>query len=496
MAANNLNTSSAGLPVLRPYQVGVGRAVLESIKDNLGLLFTVEIARQGGKNELSAQLELLLLVLNMEKGGNIIKCSPTFKPQSLISLMRLWEKIKQAGLLKLCRRSQGHILSLGQAKAIFYSAEPFSHVMGATAHLLLEVDEAQDVDREKFSRDFKPMASSTNATTVLYGTTWDESSLLEEAKQRNLEMEKADGIKRHFRYDWEEVAKYNQAYRKYVQLEKERLGENHPIFLTQYRLLPLSNQNRFFSSLQLAQLRGAHARLHSRVSGKIYVAGLDLAGLANSEIDRDRDRDREGRGHDAGVLIIAELESRVVSPESRVSSQLSAIRPLTPEPYYLNPDSCPLLPSVKLVEIVSWKDEPYTSLYGRLLSIIKEVWNCSIVVVDATGVGAGIASYLKEALGRRIIPFQFTAQSKSKLGFQLLSFINLGKIKIFSGDGSLEIQEFWKEMEKARVAYRANQTMNFYVEISEGHDDYLMSLALAVEAAALYRPRKAIGMKD
>ena len=48
---------------LRPYQQEVARAVLESIQNNCGLTFSVEIARQGGKNELSAHLELLLLTM-------------------------------------------------------------------------------------------------------------------------------------------------------------------------------------------------------------------------------------------------------------------------------------------------------------------------------------------------------------------------------------------------------------------------------------------------
>ena len=43
--------------------------------------------------------------------------------------------------------------------------------------------------------------------------------------------------------------------------------------------------------------------------------------------------------------------------------------------------------------------------------------------------------------------------------------------------------------------YRPNQTMNFFVAPSEGHDDYLMSLALTVEASRdlPMRPRVARG---
>ena len=35
--------------------------------------------------------------------------------------------------------------------------------------------------------------------------------------------------------------------------------------------------------------------------------------------------------------------------------------------------------------------------------------------------------------------------------------------------------------------------MNFYVEPAQGHDDFLMSLALIVEAAEQYSPRSARG---
>ncbi len=129
------------------------------------------------------------------------------------------------------------------------------------------------------------MGATTNVTTVLYGTTWDETTLLEEVKQTNLELERRDGIKRHFRYDWEEVAKYNPEYLAYVTGEKERLGENHPLFLTQYRLLPISGEGGFLNAQQRAQLQGEHARRHEAEEGKIYVAGIDLAGEAENMSD-------------------------------------------------------------------------------------------------------------------------------------------------------------------------------------------------------------------
>ncbi len=64
---------------------------------------------------------------------------------------------------------------------------------------------------------------------------------------------------------------------------------------------------------------------------------------------------------------------------------------------------------------------------------------------------------------------------------------------MYAGDGSSEYQEFWFEMEKAKSQYRPSQTMNFYVDPAQGHDDFLMSLALLAEAARQYSPRGARG---
>ena len=118
-------------------------------------------------------------------------------------MSRLKERLRDAGLGGLWQTEAGSAIRLGRTRQMFLSAEPSSNVVGATAHILLEMDEAQDVDREKFYKEFRPMGASTNVTTVLYGTPWMGDSLLEEVKQANLEAERSDGVKRHFRLDWQ-----------------------------------------------------------------------------------------------------------------------------------------------------------------------------------------------------------------------------------------------------------------------------------------------------
>ena len=114
-------------------------------------------------------------------------------------------------------------------------------------------------------------------------------------------------------------------------------------------------------------------------------------------------------------------------------------------------------------------------------------------MVDSTGIGQPVASFLKSALGLRVVPFDFTAPSKSELGFNLLAAVNSGSLKMYAPDNSPEYQEFWFEISKAKSRYRLNRTLNFYVDPSDGHDDFLMSLALLVEAANGYSPREARG---
>ena len=50
---------------LRPYQCLPGRAIVDSALNRRGLSFTVVMARQAGKNELYAHVELLLLMKNV-----------------------------------------------------------------------------------------------------------------------------------------------------------------------------------------------------------------------------------------------------------------------------------------------------------------------------------------------------------------------------------------------------------------------------------------------
>ena len=127
------------------------------------------------------------------------------------------------------------------------------------------------------------------------------------------------------------------------------------------------------------------------------------------------------------------------------------------------------------------------------MDILKK-WNCQRIVVDSTGIGQPVASFLRHELGSKVKPFVFTQKSKSDMGFEVLSFVNSARLKLYKQDGRPEYRETMFQLEKAKAQYRPNQTMNFYVDPSEGHDDFLMSLALLIQAGKDFNPRSARGL--
>ncbi|MBI5288559.1 MAG: hypothetical protein HY873_06260 [Chloroflexi bacterium] len=461
----------AKLPRLRPYQCEAGRAIFDSVMNRRGLTFTVEIARQGGKNELSSQIELFLLLRHGHRDADAVKCAPTFRPQLRISMRRLWSRMGQAGLAGAARLSDNAI-TVGRARALFLSAEPGANVVGHTASILLEVDEAQDVDEEKFDREFRPMAATANATTVLYGTAWDDRTLLERAKQHNLELERRDGVRRHFEYDWQRVAAHVPAYAAYVEAERARLGATHPLFLTQYCLKTIAGGGRLFTAAQRAQLGGGHERLRQPAAGEMYVAGLDLAG-------------GEDAPPDDGLSLVAGRSAGDVRDATVLTIGRLA---------YPAADALVQEPRVEIVEQYAWTGVPHETLLPQIVDLLRSAWKVARVAVDATGLGETAARLIAQALGAaRVDAVKFTAASKSQLGFDLLASVNGGRLKMYRGDGSAESREFWRQCELARAAYRANSTLNFFVEAAEGHDDYLVSTALLVHASRDQQRRVATG---
>jgi hypothetical protein len=57
-------------------------------------------------------------------------------------MTRLKDRLNDAGFAGVWTPELGYIIRLGNARAVFLSAEENANVVGNTAHILLEIDEA------------------------------------------------------------------------------------------------------------------------------------------------------------------------------------------------------------------------------------------------------------------------------------------------------------------------------------------------------------------
>ncbi len=445
---------------LRSYQLAVARPVLASVRRRQGAVFTVEMARQMGKNELSAHLEAYLLYRYQRRGGAIVKCAPTLSPQTLISRLRLESILDRPWLAPYWQRAHGNMVTVGSARVMFLSAHEQANVVGATADLLLEVDEAQDVDEEKFAKEFLPMAAAQNATIVLYGTPWTKDTLLAKYKALNLAHEEKTGERRHFSYPWQVGARENPRYGAAVRAQIRQRGEDDLVIRTQYRLEEVDDAAGFFPPPLQAALQGAHPRQQQPQADAHYVAAVDVAGEESAAARAQGGNSRR----DSTVVLIGERVRR------------------------RDPALGFALPAVDVVQAYQWTGLATTEQYARLVRLLGEEWRVQQAVIDATGIGDALARFLQARLGAdRIEPFTFTAQSKSALGYDLRTLAASGRLQLWADDGSAEYRECWRQVRRCQLTLHPGNRIGFHVPVSQGHDDYIAALAMlarTVEGAA------------
>ena len=453
---------------LREYQLAPARAIVDSVLGRKGLTFAVVMSRQAGKNELSAQLEAYLMnVFQGIRGAQLVKASPTYQPQTVNSEMRLRECLDNPWNAGRVHGSQGHVIALGRCRTTFFSAHRSSNVVGATASVLLECDEAQDVDGDKWNKDFAPMGAATNVTTVFYGTIWTSRTLLAQVMRALRQQEALDGVQRVFVADWRRAAAEAPGYGEYVAREMARLGPAHPIIKTQYELQEIDQAGRLFPEERQARMRGGHSRQRQPTPGGVYALLVDLAG-EDEKMEGEELREAAPR-KDSTVVTVVEVD-------------LTGLE-----------DPLVALPRYRVVDRHWWTGVKHASVYARLVDLVAS-WAARCVVVDATGVGAGVASFLSKRFGLTrddppglVRPVEFSSARKSDVGWGFLGAIDSGRYKEYADDGATDTRQFWREVAACEfeVLPGPGKQMRWGVADPAVHDDCLISAALCAELDAL-----------
>jgi hypothetical protein len=459
---------------LYPYQVEIADYICQVVAGRRTEDITVEMARQSGKNEISAQVEAATLARYGQRGGVIVKAAPTWSPQIVRSKHRLESRaLAIARKLRFLRfrGREGYIVQCGNAAINFLSGKPTANVVGDTASLLMEIDESQDFDAGKFDKDFSPMRASTGAPAVFYGTTWSDATLLERAKTAIAEGRVAGRI---FKVPWERAAEDNPRYGQFVEREINRLGVEHPLIRTQYLLLPIEEQGRLLKNWQLRQMIGDHPRGRKRTNEAEIVAGLDFAGADEQVSEMISLSERTGR--DSVALSIGQVDWVVIAA--------GIVEPV-----------------VKILDRYEWVNVHPTSLHTTLHKILNDDWRVDRLHCDATGIGEVPTAYLARALGgQRVAAIKFDSAwtTQSRLCFQYAASVNGSRLLDFApaeGVDPLLVagqelppasevdRHIWWQRGHARLETRAGQKVRAYVPDNEGHDDLLVAELLMLDAA-------------
>ena len=400
---------------LRAYQQQVAKAVADSVLAQRGLSLVVMFPRQSGKNFLQAQLEVYFLVRFARVGAEMIKFSPTFEPQSLNAMRRLEAALQANWLTRdAWKKSSGNHYRFGNAHLTFLSAAPGANVVGATASMLLELDEAQDIESDKYDKQIAPMAASTNATRVFWGTAWTEQTLLARELRLAEEAQARDGIRRVFRLSADVIRQEVPAYAAFVDEQVARLGRTHPMVRSQYFSEEISTEGGLFPPARLGLMKGSHPAQELPEPGKLYALLVDLAGedeamRQGTPTGLEQAEALVNPGRDATAITVVEVDLHLQSDE------------LVGKPIY------------KVMQRYLWTGEKHSTQYARLLAL-AERWQPQRLVVDASGVGAGVASFLADRFGERVVQLRFTQQVKSRLGWGFLAVIDTGRFQDYLPD--------------------------------------------------------------
>lgn len=473
-----------GLPLYR-YEVEWADLVLDVVSEQRTETIVIEMPRQSGKNETSAQVETAILAKFARRGGNIVKTAPTWKPQIVNSKERFAaraEMVRQRLPFLKFQATQGYKYKCGMAGISFLSADPHASVVGDTASLLLEVDEAQDIDHDKFNKDFAPMRASTGAPLVLYGTTWTDDTLLEQFKKAILEGRAAGHV---FRVLPEAVGEANPRYWDFVESEIARLGSrDHPFIRTQYFLEPLTTAGRMLKPDHLELMIGAHARQTQRQAETQIVAGLDFAGADETAtlVSLGGQSSRDSVALSVGAV---EWQSIVYGPQDSDQARMD------------------LVPRVRILARYEWTNVNPVTLHGALYELLWNKWKIDRVHCDNTGIGATSTAFLAAALnkyGRERVEgctFDSAWNTHTTLAFQYMATVLGGRLQDYHADGfdpmavagaeSANVDDVgahgWWQRGHAKLEGRPNQKVRASVPSNEGHDDLLVSEMLMVDAA-------------
>jgi len=402
---------------LYPFQLEAVQTIEDHLERHDGKTCVVMSSRQTMKNHVSAFCQLRHLMIRRARGGSWIQFAPTYRPQIVNSKDRLKTFIALDPIIGKHlkpRWREGFICQSGQAQIAFLSADKRANVVGATADHCVSIDEAHTVEEGKYEEEIAPMSGWENAGRIMWGVGSARGTLLHKYHEHNTEK----NPKLVLKYPWWKWAEVRPKYADHVKERIDQLGEDHPIFLTQYALKFVDAKGNFFSDAQIRDMQ-------------------------DSDFQRQRTKD-DFSNKQTYVLVDIGGEDRVGRPDEQVRME----KPTQDSSFGVaiqfdwdHPAAVMNFPIVKVVDLFFRTGAKFRDLESSLGAWLDKI-NPYGGVFDARGLGNPLASYWEDKTNGRIQAYMADLSTVSDDCFDLLARVMHRTVKIFRDDGSLEYSAF------------------------------------------------------
>jgi hypothetical protein len=445
---------------LRPYQVEFARRIFESLILDDGAVLTGCFSRQSGKSEDLALCTCVAMIffpklakvfpewMGKFRNGIMVGAFAPVDEQADNLFGRITERItsKQAAAIMSDPDINEELLVRGRSIRLTSGSlvrkttcHPKATIEGRTYHLII-IDEAQGADRHVVDKKIAPMGAATNATMVMTGTPTYEKGVFYETIRDNKRSEAAGGRRNNFEFDWRTVAKYNPQYKKKIEKEKIRLGEDSDEFRLSYRIQWILEKGMFTTSERLDSLGDVSMQsvVHAYHRTPV-VAGIDV-----------------GRKQDKTVVTVVYVD-------------------------WDNPDAF----GIYYHQVLNWLDlegMDWEEQYFRIVEFLSN-YNVWKVGVDIGGLGDVVAQRLKILMPHADVVELGSANSDQSARWKYLKqLLEHGQISWPAGAkvrARKNYKRFRQEMEDLEIHFKGPYVLAEAPNTNNAHDDYPDSLAMA-----------------
>ena len=478
--------------VMYKYQEQMSKRIIRSVLENDGEEITGLFSRQSGKTEtIAITVGGLMIILPRLANMAMFVNDPRFElfkdgfwvgifapsmRQSQITYNRMRGRMQSKEAQAVLNdpdfrlefsTSNGTTVSLTNGSyCMAISASDNSNIEGETFKLII-CEECQDISNFKIRKSIHPMGAAYNSTIIKIGTPTTFKGDFYETINRNKKKYENGGKRNHFEYNYHTVMKYNPRYAKYVEREKERLGETSDEFRMSYGLEWIISRGMFVDIDELEKLCGEdYLDIVESDRKANHVAGLDIGGGSDG---------KNKKSADSTVCTIVEVDwdNPVLMDKSHDEETNQDIVYMAYNTY------------IKAwLELSPEVAENYEEQYAILIEYFKR-WKISKLVCDATR-EASLSQRIAANVKFEVIPFVFSVKSKSALYKHLQTEIKTGRARYPNSEEAKKTPEhkkFIEQMGDLQKGYRGADMVVSHPAEKGAHDDYSDSWALAVWGA-------------